>query len=375
MTLPQKKEVFSRTIGLAGALAYLHDELFLASTGEQLCCYHLDLKPHNILVFEERGNVIWKVSDFGISQIKRIPASRDQVGSDHAVSLLNKVFRPDKPSTDLSSGVDNPRDAGTYTAPEARYKTEKVTRSSDVWSLGCVLSLVLSYLDSQRNGIQKFRDFRMQDRLDDLFYDTYSPQIRTDFRPSLRISVPKWLKSLTDKAKERNEAEGEAFGLASNLIQNHMLLPNPTDRIAAKDVEQKLRSIAPRFAISTVAPKAPHRQVQPQIHRNQPCFLGRFRNVFFSHKNLSEKISATWHFKLPESARRCKFSHHGNYLGIQGSEAISTFEIPDIRQGEAGRTHTAPVRARWSDFSLGSQYLCAAVESSSFSVCFVYSCR
>lgn len=89
-SLEDKQIVFSQSIGLAGALAYLHHDLYLASSNEQLQCYHLDLKPQNILVFETSGKQIWKISDFGMSQIKHIPGNRS--GSEAHVSFLDKIF-------------------------------------------------------------------------------------------------------------------------------------------------------------------------------------------------------------------------------------------------------------------------------------------
>ena len=373
-TLEQKRAVFSRTIGLAGALAYLHDELFLASTGEQLCCYHLDLKPHNILVFEDGGNITWKVSDFGISQIKRISASRTHSESSHPTSLLNKIFRPE--SVDYSSGVETPRDAGTYTAPEARHKMEKVTRASDVWSLGSVLTLVLAFMEDQRNGIKDFKDARMKGKEDDLFYDKSSPMYGTESRSSLRPSVRVRLDFLEENAKKRSKAEGEAVGMASDLIRNRMLLPNPRDRATAKQVESELRSIQTYFALGLTPSQAPRQQLHPLVetpHSN----LFRLRELVrmgFTHKNTSTKTSRTWHFSVPESTRRCKFSHDGKYLGIESSEIITTSGILDVQRGIPGTTHSAPNQERWSDFSLGSDILCAGVDSDYFRVCFVLPC-
>lgn len=367
-TLEQKKSVFGRSIGLAGALAYLHDELFLASTGEQFCCYHHDLKPNNILVFGEGGSVIWKVADFGISQIKRIPASQAEVDSGHHISFLDKIFR--KSNTDPSSGIENPRDAGTYTAPEARHKKEKVTRASDVWSLGCVLSLVLTFLENPKTGIGDFKDARMRGKDDDLFYDLSPPLISAESRPSLRFSVPKWLEHLVENAKNRNAAEGEAVRLVSDLIGNRMLLPNPGDRAKAKAVEQKLRYIQSCFPLSTTSSEAVYQHPQPLVERfySKSLRLGRLRNVIRSHKTPSVKKVDTCHFKLPKSTRECKFSQDGKYLGVEGSEEIMTLSISEIQHEKAGKIHRAPSQDRWSDFSLGSQYLCAAVDSPYFRV-------
>ena len=368
-TLEQKQGIFGRTIGLAGALAFLHDELFIASTSEQLCCYHLDLKPHNILVFEEEGKVIWKVSDFGISQIKRIPISQANAESEHptSTSFLNRIFRPDRSGAESSSGVKNPRDAGTYTAPEARHKLEKVNRASDVWSLGCVLTLVLSFLENQRTGIRDFEDARMKNRDDDLFYDSQSG---TEPRPSARPAVLGWLFHLMENAKKRSRAEGEVFRLTSDLIRNRMLLPNPKDRIRAKKVEQELKFINSHFAFTPAPCQNSNRQQQPIIERthSSSTYLSRFKNLISNHRSLSVDTSPTWHFKLPKSTRGCKFSYDGRHLGIESSETITTMSITNIQQKSAGTDHKALQPERWLDISLGSQYLCAAVKSPYFKV-------
>ncbi len=116
-TLVEKQRVFGRTIGLAGALTYLHDELYLDSTNEQLQCYHLDLKPQNILVFGTSGKEIWKISDFGISQIKRVPQNKSHGESEHHISFLDRIFTSKTPDDDPSSGVDNSRYGGTLCFP------------------------------------------------------------------------------------------------------------------------------------------------------------------------------------------------------------------------------------------------------------------
>ena len=369
-TLEQKQKVFGRTIGLAGALAYLHDELFVASTGEQLCCYHLDLKPHNILVFEDRDNsVTWKVSDFGISQIKRIPASRTSLEPDDRTSFLNKVFKPDVSGADPSSGVANPRDAGTYTAPEARHKTKRVTRASDVWSLGCVITLVLSFLENQRTGIEEFGDARMKDREDDLFYDSFPNRFGTEPKPSLRLSVPVWLTKLTENAKRRNSSEGEALRLASNLVRRQMLLPDPIGRSSAKNVEQELRSIHSCFAgAQTTSPAQSQQPLMIAKPLLNPSRLSRLKRVVHGHRS-ELKSFEFWHFRLPESTRGCKFSHDGRYLGMDSGNTITTLDTSEIRHGTPGVVHASGTEEQWSDFSLGSQYLCAAVDAPYFQVC------
>ena len=371
-TLEQKKKVFSHTIGLAGALAYLHDELFIASTGEQLCCYHLDLKPTNILVFEEGDNIIWKISDFGISQIKRIPASRAaRSEAEHRISFLNRIFRPDKSGADPSSGVANTRDAGTYTAPETRRKTERVTRASDVWSLGCIMSLMLSFLDNGSDGIEHFGNARMN-KFDDYFYDSFTPFFGAEPRASLRPSIPMWLDHLTDNAKRRSENEGAAVELISTLIRSGMLLPDPADRYPAKKVEKELRSIQYCFTVASTPPPARRQRCDPIIERSLPnlSLIARLCNENSCRKSKSTKTSNTWHFKLPGSTRGCRFNHDGTYLGIDSGNKITTLSTKtlEFQQEGLGVTHTAPSPERWSDYSLGTKYVCAAIESPVFKV-------
>ena len=370
-TLEQKKNVFSRTIGLAGALAYLHDELFISSTNEQFRCYHLDLKPHNILVFEKGHNVIWKVSDFGISQIKRIQASRANFEPEDRISLLDRIFKPDKSGPDPSSGVANPRDAGTYTAPEARHRAEKVTRTSDIWSLGCVMSLVLAFLDNPRTGIKNFEDARMKDRDDDMFYDSSPTKFGAEPRPSLRPSIPVWLKCLSESAKKRSEQEGKVVRQASDLIQFRMLLPEPTHRHSARSVEKELRSIHNRFGVAPTSPPAQHPRY-PLVERSRPgsSLFARLSNEGPSHKCKLTRTSLTRYFRLPESTRGCKFSHDGRYLGIDSGCNIHTLSTStlELQQKGLGVIHNSPSPERWSDYSLGSQYLCAAVDSRYFKV-------
>ena len=197
----------------------------------------------------------------------------------------------------------------------------------------------------------------------------YGTESRSSLRPSVRVR----LEFLEENAKKRSKAEGKAVGLASDLIRNRMLLPNPRDRITAKEVEWELRSIQTSFALSLTPSQAPRQQLHPSVETSHSnlCRLRELVRMCSTHKNTSTKTSSTWHFSVPESTRRCKFSHDGKYLGIESSEIITTSGISDVQGGVAGVTHSAPNQERWSDFSLGSDILCAGVDSDYFRVCFV----
>lgn len=252
----QKAMVFGQCIGLAGALAFLHNDLFLNSgSGEQLQCYHLDLKPQNILVFERyephdpNVNCIWKISDFGISKIKHCKRRGSNESSSHSESFLDMIFRPKKPN-DSSSGVDNARYGGTYAAPEATLDGAKVTRKSDVWSLGCVTTLVLTFLDSGTKGIADFDSSRLHERDNDRFFESKKPMLGTEDVDELHHSVPTWLGALVERAHERSELEGKAIEKTSTYVLESMLHPDQEKRHDAKQVENKLKGIQVQYAES-----------------------------------------------------------------------------------------------------------------------------
>ena len=370
----QKATLFGQCIGLAGALAFLHNDLFLNSgSGEQLQCYHLDLKPQNILVFERdephgpHGNYIWKISDFGISKIKHCKRRGSNESSSHPVSFLEMIFRPKKPNdnTDASSGVDNSRYGGTYAAPEARLESDKVTRKSDVWSLGCVITLVLTFLDSGTRGIAEFDDSRLHDRDNDRFFETKSPLFSTEAVDELHHSVPKWLDRLVENAYERSKLEGKAVEKTSQYILESMLLPDQEKRHDAKQVEDKLKGIQLSYAksIETLSKpgKHPHTWKDTVMERLYPPIKKRELSIDGSLEIFS--------FSIEDRPKKYRCSQGGRYLACQSDTIISTMLVTDIQGGRPAKVHASPSDRKWVDSSIGSEYLCAAPQSRYFEVC------
>ncbi|KAH7174757.1 kinase domain-containing protein [Fusarium flagelliforme] len=119
---------------LASAIDAVHnfvcDTLDLQRTG----CHH-DLKPQNILIQADTLVLI----DFGLSTFRN----------------------PDEDSLTLFKET-----RGSYVAPECqsfidgRIKTNEVGRSSDIWSFGCILSEVFTFLVLGPSGVRLFRDKR-----------------------------------------------------------------------------------------------------------------------------------------------------------------------------------------------------------------------
>ncbi|KAF2648100.1 kinase-like protein [Lophiostoma macrostomum CBS 122681] len=117
--------------GLASALHALHQ--FAWEDVKYIGCHH-DIKPDNI--FRHEGRLI--LADFGLATMK-----------------------------DPSQGSETrfQEGQGYYFAPECEdyehdFQRYPIYRSSDIWSLGCVLLEILVFMDSGDAGIQNFRQER-----------------------------------------------------------------------------------------------------------------------------------------------------------------------------------------------------------------------
>ncbi|QRD87279.1 hypothetical protein F9C07_2199198 [Aspergillus flavus] len=191
-TWEEKKDIYLRGVKLAGALAFLHHE-FRDQKLEVLSCYHLDLKPHNILVFDAYSpSETWKITDFGLSRVKGrgldgeadVELVMPIIGRGHG-----RQRRPQEPST------LNRRGEGTYLAPECSLPSGRVSSASDVWSFGCILSLVMSYIDSGYSGVVAFARQRRRQDHGDRFYT-----IRHG-KPKLSPVVIAWYEKLKHRAR------------------------------------------------------------------------------------------------------------------------------------------------------------------------------
>ena len=100
---------------------------------------HTDLKPENVLVFEEGGAPVLRLGDFQISRI------------------LEKV-------------ESTKTDCGLYKAPEITPDGKEYRKEVDVWSLGLVLHFLLTGKD------------RFQDRQEVLDFTETLPHFRTGER-------------------------------------------------------------------------------------------------------------------------------------------------------------------------------------------------
>lgn len=190
--------------GLSRGVHFLHSELQTPNM-EKLVCYHMDLTPNNVLIFpsHDRTGHVWKLSDFGMARVKLIRTSETE-GRERD---FNSFFvRAEKKSNPSQSGTQNRRGDNTYLAPESISSRKDMTTKSDVWSLGCVISVLFAYLEDGGHGIDAFEKARLRhDSIARFFVD------RRSFQPiKLNPAVEKWHGHLVKKACSRSDKEGEA---------------------------------------------------------------------------------------------------------------------------------------------------------------------
>jgi serine/threonine protein kinase len=191
--------------GLASAISDVH-EFNSKKLGVEVKGCHHDLKPQNILV----NGSVFLLADFGLSRFKGLTED----------------------STSISKGI------GEYLAPECRgaqTQRQAVGRKSDIWSFGCIIAEMLSYMANGPQGVRDFRNSRMK-MVDQ--WTNYS------FHSSgqLKIEVDNWLTKAAQSSKDAN------FLLVSDVVRQ-MLQPNPDRRPDAKTVQKTLGCLHGKYLL------------------------------------------------------------------------------------------------------------------------------
>ncbi|RBQ69225.1 hypothetical protein FVER14953_12426 [Fusarium verticillioides] len=172
-----RERIISASIGLADGLDFLHSKMTTAG-GDRLVCYHMDLKPSNILVFlhdprpegsdtEDRDyGMIWKLSDFGLSRVKTKTKPEKNLDSLFERKLIDQSSQ--------ASPTQNNRGNGTYLPSEAQDQGKTMDHKSDIWSLGCIISVLFTYMEEGHSALERYSDFRRKynkpHKMVDVFY-------------------------------------------------------------------------------------------------------------------------------------------------------------------------------------------------------------
>ncbi|KAI9685677.1 MAG: hypothetical protein M1822_004237 [Bathelium mastoideum] len=251
----EKANILYQAVGLASGLHHLHTGL-RTEAFEQLSCFHLDIKPDNILVVKDEtdGKIRWKLSDFNMSKVRAKTKDHHteeplQEG-EHPSTDFNRSFIPRHPYGTASATV-LPRD-GTYLSPEACQcipKRQRVRTESDTWSLGCVLSVVLSYIVGGAAYVAKFREERSRNRDNDQFFSLKAARWSSRVFPGrsresgvkeadrVNPNVEAWFVALARETSNRptyGDREREILKRIMDMLLRKVLIVDPDARSRTK---------------------------------------------------------------------------------------------------------------------------------------------
>lgn len=323
--IEKKTEMIGRAAEIAGALCFLHTKL-KKEDGSRLYCYHLDLKPDNILVMEDGR---WMVTDFGMSRIKE---GQRKTNLNELVS--RRTSSP--PSTKPRLGDSD------YVAPETKKDEGKVTGKSDIWSFGCVLAVFFTWLDGGPEFVKEFQRVRLGKPPSGS--SAFFSADKRDRLDGPKEDVHKWLNSLKQRAYQQGGEElRDIIKNILEFLQSSVLRVKPGERIEAAGLEKKLRN-----------PKSSDHDV-PLFHR--------FRSI---NTKQFQIFDATDH--------RCSFAAGGEVVMIFSKDKITVFLAEHIRNGhlQSPLASFDPFEAGGSDTWLGAcicnDFVCAFTSNSYFDV-------
>jgi serine/threonine protein kinase len=166
------------------------------------------LKPESVLLFWENTGerLTWKISDFKMSRVKYRRQGKELDG----VIDLKKHFahpRESNPPRYPTATATSRRGKGTCLAPGSIAATPVMSLRSDVWSLGCVSSIVFTYLEEGAAGVREYAENRAANiRADGS--DRFFIRDRSKVRPFLANPViEEWHTHLVMRAMYRSRCE------------------------------------------------------------------------------------------------------------------------------------------------------------------------
>jgi serine/threonine protein kinase len=368
----EKTAMIQSARGLARGLEFLHDGMRTAE-GEKMVCYHMDLKPNNILVFleEVRGKpeFVWKISDFGMSRLKfksrEQPRGREKDFDSWFVRFHNT-------GDTSASATYNRRGEGTYLGPESLSPYRDMRTANDVWSLGCVLSVVFAYLEEGSSGVARYRDRRMEHHNAD-GYDRFFIPNAIFSRPKVHPVVTLWHDRLIKKAKLRSLAEGEAVKSILNYLERAVLLTDQSKRCTAQDVADQLRDTFQAYEKSERSVSAHTAGEESGLDRA----LRRMHiNVAIGDKQAppAGRRAEMWLLHAPEAFKGCEISADESVVAFWTDTKISLYTSQSLGPADSGLVRPAAEcsiqipECRWKSISLTRNYLVASTSGGTFQV-------
>ncbi|KAH7067359.1 kinase-like domain-containing protein [Paraphoma chrysanthemicola] len=385
-TPSQKAQTVQSCVGLAGAIVYLHEELE-SPVYEKLSCFHMDLKPQNILVVHdpETGEQYWKLSDFNMSRVKMKPKPLDEPLSlrrsltfnDNHLEI-NKLFKRRVPGIADASIADytmNRRGWGTYLAPEACIDGYRVQAESDTWSLGCVISVVFSYLYGGQPAVTEFANLRSKNGLDTFFSFSGNNEPHKLSDAQLNDAVKRWHNQLRMETKKRNAGEGAIFDGMIKFLGQRVLVIDPKQRQQTKDIREQLITAFKAFrsmsGIGSISPRHPQSRFSMSRLRNPPW-----------RRRSDVEVNQDWKMPFATDVRSCVFGPNAHPIVCVTDDTIYAYSLDHVLISEDTEDFhenlmtygqiTPRVRGRkWTQIGVTNQYIVAATDHHEFE-CYIY---
>lgn len=370
---PEKAAIIKAAQGLANGLKFLHTGITMGD-GERLVCYHMDLKPKNILVFPEEvgGNIyyVWKISDFGMSRVKTVRTERSGLRSVGENNFNGPFVRREQPED--GSGTMNRREQATYLAPESISANRTMKTSSDVWSLGCVISVLFAYLEGGAAGVTSYSDKRIAHSKAEGFDRFF---VRDGgFKPfQVNPEVRKCHGNLIVRARQRNPNEGAAVRLMLDFLENEVF-KDQSKRCNVSAVEQIIQTTRLRYENLEQSP------IEPQYLPEKSNWITKMRRQYLSSGGV---ISHGGDCRLEriflddnEPFKGCEISPDGYIVAFWTDFKISIYTSNSLPIAEANEPVPVVKSAGeytisdciWKSVSVTDKYLVASTSGGNFEV-------
>ncbi|KAM6535853.1 hypothetical protein FALCPG4_005384 [Fusarium falciforme] len=202
--------------GLASGLRDLH----------AMNCRHGDLKPSNILYFENDGGIL-KIADLGVSRVHK--KATDQ-------RLYETV------TTASTRAYEGPEASGPINAPRSR--------KYDCWSLGCVILEFVIWLLYDQRALDGFHSSR--DSLWHSFYRSKNPDPASEGRRTEwweKMERHPKVDEVIKLLREDERVTGAALEELINLVDSKLLLINPQSRLEATEIAKVLHKLVERCTV------------------------------------------------------------------------------------------------------------------------------
>ncbi|XXH05950.1 hypothetical protein Hte_012393 [Hypoxylon texense] len=329
----EKADILMCASGLADGLEFLHSEI-RDSNGNRMVCYHMDLKPANILVFpddRERGKMVWKISDFGMSRVKL--SRRHAITDDKDISVLFEK----RGGETTASGTVNRRFDATYLAPESSVAMPTMNEKSDVWSLGCVISVILTYLSEGQAGIEKYSEDRAtaSQRLGAGNMDRFFLIGRTLTHLKPHPAIKTHHKHLITDANGRSSEEGKIMVNILKYIEERILQLEPGSRVSAGSIRDTL------FNVSADYQKLGERYDDPENYHPDGVSInaapGWWQRLFNKQKQVYGPRVESWVVHDTQSPIGCSIAPNEFVMAYWTSTEISLYNSKSFVPYSGGR--------------------------------------